>query len=439
MSDHGFLDELAWRGMLHQTTDDTGLPSFLSTASRVAYCGFDPTGSSLTIGNFVAIKLLAHWQRCGHTPIVLMGGGTGLIGDPSGKDAERQLLSAEQVQDNVESCRRIFERVLDFDPSKPNAARIVNNADWLCGLGYIDMLRDVGKHFSVNMMIQKDSVRDRLENREQGISYTEFSYMILQAYDFLHLRRSEDCTVQIAGSDQYGNIVAGIDLIRRDLVDATESEPRGYGITAPLITKSDGTKFGKTESGAVWLTADRTSPYAFHQFWLNTSDADAGKYLRWFTFLGRSEIEDIEARHAESPQQRLAQTTVADEMTRLMHGEDELARAKSAAEALFSGNVAGLDEQLLDEVFKDVAGSEHACSTLEGEGVLLLDLLPETTLAASKREAREFLSSGSVSVNGTRVEKDVALEHRLRSDDLLHGRMILIRRGKKTWHATRWA
>ncbi|MDG2200225.1 MAG: tyrosine--tRNA ligase [Phycisphaerales bacterium] len=439
MPDPGFLDELAWRGMLHQTTDDTGLPSFLSTAGRVAYCGFDPTGSSLTIGNFVAIKLLAHWQRCGHTPIVLMGGGTGLIGDPSGKDAERQLLSAEQVQDNVESCRRIFERVLDFDPSKPNAARIVNNADWLCGLGYIDMLRDVGKHFSVNMMIQKDSVRDRLENREQGISYTEFSYMILQAYDFLHLRRSEDCTVQIAGSDQYGNIVAGIDLIRRDLVDATESEPRGYGITAPLITKSDGTKFGKTESGAVWLTADRTSPYAFHQFWLNTSDADAGKYLRWFTFLGRSEIEDIEARHAESPQQRLAQATVADEMTRLMHGEDELVRAKSAAGALFSGNVAGLDEQLLDEVFKDVAGSEHACSTLEGEGVLLLDLLPETTLAASKREAREFLSNGSVSVNGTRVEKDAALDHRLRSDDLLHGRMILIRRGKKTWHATRWA
>ena len=438
MPEAGFLDELAWRGMLHQTTDDAGLPSFLSTAGRVAYCGFDPTGSSLTIGNFVPIKLLAHWQRCGHTPIVLMGGGTGLIGDPSGKDAERQLLDAQQVQANVESCRRIFERVLDFDPSKPNAARIVNNADWLCGLGYIDMLRDVGKHFSVNMMIQKDSVRDRLENREQGISYTEFSYMILQAYDFLHLRRSEDCTVQIAGSDQYGNIVAGIDLIRRDLVDVDESEPRGYGITAPLITKSDGSKFGKTESGAVWLTADRTSPYAFHQFWLNTSDADAGMYLRWFTFLDRSEIEDIESRHAESPQQRLAQTTVADEMTRLMHGEEELDRAKAAAGALFSGDVASLDEPLLDEVFKDVASSQHARSSLEGEGVSLLELLPETTLAASKREAREFLSNGSVSVNGARVEKDAALDHRLCSDDLLHGRMILIRRGKKTWHATRW-
>ncbi|MEE2720003.1 MAG: tyrosine--tRNA ligase [Planctomycetota bacterium] len=435
----GFLDELAWRGMLHQTTDDDGLPAFLSAPGRIAYCGFDPTGSSLTIGNFVAIKLLAHWQRCGHTPIVLMGGGTGLIGDPSGKDAERQLLDAEQVQANVDSCRRIFERVLDFDPAKPNAARIVNNADWLCGLGYIDMLRDVGKHFSVNMMIQKDSVRDRLENREQGISYTEFSYMILQAYDFLHLRRSEECTVQIAGSDQYGNIVAGIDLIRREFVEQGDDVPRGYGITAPLITKADGTKFGKTESGAVWLTADRTSPYAFHQFWLNTSDADVGKYLRWFTFLSREEIEDLEARHAESPQQRLAQNAVADEMTRLMHGEDELERARAAAGALFSGDVAGLDEGLLDEVFVDVAGSDHRAADLEGEGVLLLDLLPETSLAGSKREAREFLSNGSISINGAKVDKASALDRRLGPDDLLHGRMILVRRGKKTWHATRWS
>ena len=439
MPDAGFLDELAWRGMLHQTTDDDGLPAFLSEPGRVAYCGFDPTGSSLTIGNFVAIKLLAHWQRCGHTPIVLMGGGTGLIGDPSGKDAERQLLDADQVQANVDSCRRIFERVLDFDPANPNAARIVNNADWLCGLGYIDMLRDVGKHFSVNMMIQKDSVRDRLENREQGISYTEFSYMILQAYDFLHLRRSEECTVQIAGSDQYGNIVAGIDLIRREFVEQGDDVPRGYGITAPLITKADGTKFGKTESGAVWLTADRTSPYAFHQFWLNTSDADVGKYLRWFTFLSREEIEDLEARHAESPQQRLAQNAVADEMTRLMHGEEELERARAAAGALFSGDVAGLDEQLLDEVFVDVAGSDHQAADLQGDGLLLLDLLPETSLAGSKREAREFLSNGSISINGTKIEKASALEHRIGPDDLLHGRMILIRRGKKTWHATRWS
>lgn len=434
-----FLDELAWRGMLHQTTDDAGLPTFLGTAGRVAYCGFDPTNTSLTIGNFIPIKLLAHWQRCGHTPVVLMGGGTGLIGDPSGKDAERQLLDREQVQHNVECCRRIFERVLDFDPALPNAARIVDNADWLCGIGYLDMLRDVGKHFSVNMMIQKDSVRDRLENREQGISYTEFSYMILQAYDFLHLRRTMDCTVQIAGSDQYGNIVAGIDLIRRDLIEAGEEVPRGYGITAPLITKSDGTKFGKTETGAVWLTGDRTSPYAFHQFWLNASDADVGKYLRWFTFLAKDEIEDIEARHAEAPHQRLAQKAVADEMTRMMHGDEELARAEAAAAALFSGDVSGLDEGLLDEVFQDVANSDHARDALVGDGVSLVDLLPETTLAGSKREARQFLENGSVSINGVKVQPDGALDRRLAASDLLHDRTILLRRGKKTWHATRWS
>jgi len=434
-----FLEELAWRGMLHQTTDDDGLPGFLGTAGRIAYCGFDPTNTSLTIGNFIPIKLLAHWQRCGHTPVVLMGGGTGLIGDPSGKDAERQLLDREQVQHNVDCCRRIFERVLDFDPALPNAARIVDNADWLCGIGYLDMLRDVGKHFSVNMMIQKDSVRDRLENREQGISYTEFSYMILQAYDFLHLRRSMDCTVQIAGSDQYGNIVAGIDLIRRDLVDADDETPRGYGITAPLITKSDGTKFGKTETGAVWLTADRTSPYAFHQFWLNASDADVSKYLRWFTFLSKDEIEAIESQHAEAPHQRLAQKAVADEMTRMMHGDDELARAEAAASALFSGDVSGLDESLLNEVFQDVANSDHARDSLSGDGVSLVELLPETTLAGSKREARQFLENGSVSVNGVKVPQDGALDRRLGSGDLLHDRTILLRRGKKTWHATRWS
>ncbi len=438
MASIGFLDELAWRGMLHQTTDETGLPAFLETPGRVAYCGFDPTNDSLTIGNFMAMKLLAHWQRCGHTPIVLMGGGTGLIGDPSGKDAERQLLDRDQVSHNIEACRSIFERVLDFDESKPNAARMVDNADWLCGLGYIDMLRDVGKHFSVNMMIQKDSVRDRLENREQGISYTEFSYMILQAYDFLHLRREMDCTVQVAGSDQYGNIVAGIDLIRRDMIDSPEDTPRGHGITAPLLTKSDGTKFGKTESGAIWLTADRTSPYAFHQFWLNAADEDIATYLRWFTFLDQDAIEDIERRHAGTPQDRLAQRTIASEMTRLMHGQDELDRAEAAAEALFSGDVAGLDEGLLDDVFRDVSHSDHARSTLEGEGVLLADLLPETTLAASKREAREFLGNGSVSINGAKLAADSALEHRLGMDDLLHGKTILLRRGKKTWHATRW-
>ena len=259
------------------------------------------------------IKLLRHWQLAGHTPIILMGGGTGLIGDPSGKDAERQLISTEQVQKNIEGQLRSFSKVLDFEGE--NAAIIVNNADWLCDLGFIDVLRDVGKHFSVNVMIQKDSVKDRLNNREQGISYTEFSYMILQAYDFLHLRREHNCTIQIAGSDQYGNIIAGIDLIRRDMAGQDENDFRGAGITTPLVTASDGSKIGKTEDGAIWLTDDLTSPYAFHQYWLNVPDEDAGNFLRWFTFLDQEVIEAIESVHAESPHQREAQHSLADEMT----------------------------------------------------------------------------------------------------------------------------
>ncbi len=274
-----FLDELEWRGQLHQTSADDAVRAHLAEP-RVAYCGFDPSADSLTIGNFIPIKLLALWQRCGHTPIVLMGGGTGLIGDPSGKDEERRLLSPDQVAANVDRQRVIFEQVLDFDPARPNAAVMMNNLDWMGELRYIDVLRDVGKYFSVNAMIQKDAVRERLRNREQGISYTEFSYMILQAYDFLHLRREAGCTVQIAGSDQYGNIVAGIDLIRREFGSGEAGEHAAYGITAPLVTRSDGKKIGKTEKGAVWLTADRTSPYRFYQYWINVDDRDVVSFLK---------------------------------------------------------------------------------------------------------------------------------------------------------------
>jgi len=434
-----YLDELAWRGMLHQTTADEPLRAWLGGGMRTAYCGWDPTADSLTIGNLVPIMLLGHWQRCGHRPVVLCGGGTGLIGDPSGKDAERSLQTRDQVRSNVASLKSIFARVIDFDSGAGNDAMLVDNADWLCDLRYIDVLRDVGKHFSVNAMIQKDSVRDRLHNREQGISYTEFSYMLLQAYDFLHLRRTHECTVQIAGSDQYGNIVGGIDLIRREMQGRPEDEPRGFGITAPLITKADGTKFGKTESGAVWLTADRTSPWAFYQFWRNASDADVGRFLRFFTFLDQSHIEDIERRHESAPHERLAQQTLAAEVTRMMHGPDELARVESAAEALFSGSIRALDDAMLDAVFADVPASEHAKALLEGDGTPLLDMLAETGLAKSKREAREFLSGGSISVNGEKVPGDSALERRLTSDDLLHGRAILVRRGRKSWHCTRWS
>ncbi len=430
------LEELKWRGLLHQTTGGDELQEHLASGNRIAYCGFDPTKDALTIGNYMPMKMLRHWQLAGHKPIVLMGGGTGLIGDPSGKDAERQLLSKEQVEKNIEGQLRSFSKVLDFEGE--NAAVIVNNADWLCELGFLDVLRDVGKHFSVNTMIQKDSVKDRLNNREQGISYTEFSYMILQAYDFLHLRREMDCTIQIAGSDQYGNIVAGIDLIRRDMINSPEDKFRGAGITNPLVTASDGSKIGKTEEGAIWLDADRTSPYAFHQYWLNIPDEDAGKFLRWFTFLDRLTIEAIEAEHSKAPHQRASQKALADAMTETFHGEENVRRCNEAANALFSGDITSLDEKMLGEVFAEVPAGEFAKETLGTELASLVELLSQTELCKSKREAREFLKNGSISINGEKVVGENALDRILTSDDLLHGSTILFRRGKKAWFASRW-
>jgi tyrosyl-tRNA synthetase len=431
-----FLEELTWRGLLHQTTGGDELQEHLASGCRIAYCGFDPTKDALTIGNYMPIKMLRHWQLAGHTPIVLMGGGTGLIGDPSGKDAERQLLSEEQVAKNIEGQLRCFSKVLDFEGE--NAAIIVNNADWLSELGFLDVLRDVGKYFSINTMIQKDSVKDRLNNREQGISYTEFSYMILQAYDFLHLRREMDCTIQIAGSDQYGNIVAGIDLIRRDMSGAEDTEFRGAGITNPLVTASDGTKIGKTEKGAIWLTEDRTSPYAFHQYWLNIPDEDAGKFLRWFTFLDKKAIESIEQEHSAAPHQRAAQKALADAMTEIFHGVENVTRCNEAAKALFGGDITSLDAKMLGEVFAEVPAGEFSKSTLGMESCSLVELLPKTELCKSKREAREFLKNGSVAINGEKINGDEALDRMLTVDDLLHGTTILLRRGKKAWFATRW-
>jgi tyrosyl-tRNA synthetase len=429
-----FLEELRWRGLLHQASaTDAQVDKHLSGKMRVAYAGFDPTKDSLTIGHLVPIKLLMLWQRAGHQPIALVGGGTGLIGDPSGKDAERQLLDREAVEANVASQRRIFERFLDFEPSKANHARVMNNADWLCDLRFVDVLRDVGKHFSVNTMIQKDSVRERLQNREQGISYTEFSYMLLQAYDFLHLKRSASCSVQMSGSDQYGNIVAGIDLIHRSFGREGEAG-EAYGITAPLLMGADGKKIGKTEKGALWLTADRTSPYAFYQYWINVEDADVVPFLKWFTFLSREAIEQLATEHAASPEQRAAQRVLAREVTLLVHGADELARVTAASTALFGGDVRALDAQMLADVFADVPNTEHSIDSLAGEGVALVELLAQTSLATSKSQARQFLQSGAVSVNGEKVD----LTRRITSADLLHGARVLLRRGKKQWHATRW-
>jgi tyrosyl-tRNA synthetase len=434
MQTTSFLDELGWRGLLHQQTAGDELRRHLAQGPRVAYAGFDPTSDALHVGNLVPIKLLMHWQEAGHKPIALMGGGTGLIGDPSGRDSERVLMDRDRVEANIASQRRTMEHLLDFDASRPNAAVIVNNLDWLSRLGYIEVLRDVGKHFSVNMMIQKDSVRDRLHGREQGISYTEFSYMILQAYDFLHLRRTAECTVQLAGSDQYGNIVAGIDLIRREL----GHEAHAYGVTAPLIERSDGRKMSKSSGQAVWLssdTRDATSPYAFYQYWINLPDADVVDWLKTFTLLGREEIESLAAEHEAAPHKRAAHAALARHMTEMIHGRSELDRVEAATAALFgSGDVRALDEATLAEVFADVPHSEHDRSLLAGGGADLVDVLAATTLAGSKREARQHLTSGAITVNGRKCETGRTLT----ADDLLPGALILLRRGKKSWHATRW-
>ena len=428
-----FLREMSWRGLIHQCTDLPTLDAHLAGAPRRAYAGFDPTADSLTIGNLVTIMALAHLQRAGHTPIVLMGGATGLIGDPSGKSAERTLQTKEQVEANVARIRKIFEGILDFDG--PSAAVMVDNIQWWGGISYLDALRDVGKHFSVNMMIQKDSVRSRLENRDQGISYTEFSYMILQAYDFAHLARSQGVTLQMGGSDQWGNIVAGTDLIRRMAGgDGPAAGAPAFGLTWPLVTKADGTKFGKTESGAIWLTPERTSPFAYMQFWLNAADADVGRFLRTFTFVPRAEVERLEHETRTNPGAREAQRVLAREATAIVHGRDAMERAEAAGKALFSGEVAGLPEATFLEVLSAAPSSDRARAELDGAGANLLDLLVATGLAGSKREAKEFVQAGSVSINGKKASADTNVT----AADLLHGRYTALRRGKKLWHLIRW-
>ena len=413
------ITELRWRGLVHQCSDESGLVEHLATVPKKGYIGFDPTADSLTIGNLVVITLLARLQRAGHEPTVVMGGGTGMIGDPGGKSAERPLLSVEQIEANVTSQRRIFDALL---PGAP----VLNNIEWLAKLSYIELLRDVGKQFSVNAMIQRDSVRSRLDGG--GISYTEFSYMVLQAYDFAHLNEHRGVTLQMGGSDQWGNIVSGVDLIRR------RRSTEAFALTTPLLTKADGGKFGKSESGAVWLTADRTSPYAFHQFWLNTDDADVDRYLKTFSFRSAIEIAELVTATANEPGKRIGQRALAAELTTRLHGAQACQRAETAAAVLFTGDVAGLDGVTLAEVFSEVPSSEWPIAALAGEGCDVVPFLVEIGLATSKREARELLSAGSVSLNG----KTVGLDRRLVFTDLLNGNSILVRRGKKRWHVTRW-
>ncbi len=440
-----FLADLRFRGLLHQCTDEAALAEHLRTADmskggRRAYVGFDPTADSLTIGNLVGIVTLGRWQRAGHTPVVVTGGGTGLIGDPSGKSAERQLLTPERVAANVRSIQKIFDRVMEFSGG-PNAAMMTDNLDWLGKIGYLEALRDIGKHFSVNMMIQKDSVRERLHNRDQGISYTEFSYMILQSYDFLHLRRAMGVTVQMGGSDQWGNIVGGCDLIRR-------CEPAGrndsFGLTWPLVTKADGGKFGKTESGAIWLSAasgpdddspSRTSAYRFYQFWLNAADADVVRFLKTFTFLSHAQIDELARAHAADPSKREAHRALARHMTEMLHGRDELDKAEQAAGALFGkGGPADGPFNLPEDLLASAPSSEHERRLLDGVGIALVDLLPQTSLAKSKTEARTLLGQNSISVNGHVAAADA----RVSQASLVSGNLVALRKGKKNWHITRW-
>ncbi len=418
------FDEFRWRGLVYDFTE--GLPEALASEKLTVYIGFDPTSNSLQVGNLLALMGLARMQRFGHAPIAVAGGGTGMIGDPSGKISERQLLSPEQVEANVEAIKKQLARFLDFDAAT-NPAKIVNNADWLLKVSMMAFLRDVGKHFTVNYMMAKESVRARLA-REEGISYTEFSYMLLQAYDFLKLYDDHNCVLQAGGSDQWGNITAGVELIRR------KRGARAHGLVYPLVTSADGTKLGKTERGTIWLDAQKTSPYRFYQFWLNQGDAAVIDYLRYFTFVGREEIAALEEQVAVHPERREAQRTLAQEMTRLTHGETALERAEQAAEVLFGGELAGLGAEEISDIFADVPSSELSRSRLEGLGLPLIDLLAEVGVTRSKGEARRLLQSGGVYVNNVAVED---LDRAVTLQDAIEGQFVVLRRGKKRYHLLR--
>ncbi len=408
-------DELAWRGMVYDATE--GLRDVLARETVTGYAGFDPTAASLHVGHLLPALSLARLQRQGHTPIAIVGGGTGLIGDPSGKNAERTLLTVEQVASNVESIRGQLSRFLDFDTPR-NAARLVNNADWLTRMSAMEFLRDVGKFFTVNAMLAKESVKRRIES-EDGISYTEFSYSLLQAYDFLMLHDRFGCTLQVGGSDQWGNIVAGIDLIRR--VRAAKA----HGLVMPLLTTSSGAKFGKTEGGAVWLDPGLTSPYEFYQFWFNADDRDAARYLKFFTFLDAEAIGALEAASAKEPEKRHAQRELAREVTRLVHGDAAVRDAEAAAEKLFRGDIASMSVAELLQIFPNVPSCDLAA--VDG-GWLVAELLATAGVAPSKSEAVRLVKGGGITLNGRRLTDE---KERITAAQALEGRIFVIRKGKK--------
>ncbi|MDR0310334.1 MAG: tyrosine--tRNA ligase [Acidobacteriota bacterium] len=420
----GAFDELKWRGLIHSNTES--VPELLATGSRKIYNGFDATADSLHVGHMVPLLALARLQRFGHVPFALAGGGTSMIGDPSGRMDERLLLSHEEIEVNIAAIKRQLAHFLDFEV-KSNPARLINNADWLLSLNLIDFLRDTGKHFTVNYMIAKDSVRARLE-REEGLSFTEFSYMLLQSYDFLYLYDNFGITLQTGGSDQWGNITAGAELIRRT---------RGKSVGAlvyPLITKSDGTKFGKTASGAVWLSAERTSPYRFYQFWFNTDDRDVINYLKFFTWLDAQTIAELETAVSEKPEQREAQRRLAREMTRIVHDETALGKAEQASQVLFGGEVAGLTGAEVADIFADVPSGEISVEKLKGDGLPLTELLAATGTVASKGEARRAIEGGGVYLNNRRVFDPAA---RATAADAIDGKFLVLRHGRKNYRLVR--
>ena len=422
------FEDLQWRGLIHQTTADELLPGWLSSGSRTVYAGFDPTADSLHVGSLLPLMMLRRFQKAGHRPIAIVGGATGMIGDPSGKSAERNLQTPEQLAANLAGIESQMRHVLDFD-SGDVSAMLVNNNDWMSRFSYIEFLRDVGKNFPVNVMLGKDSVKSRLSS-EAGLSYTEFSYMLLQAYDFVHLNREHGCELQIGGSDQWGNVTAGIDLGRRML------GAQLYGMTCPLLTKTDGSKMGKTESGAIWLSPERTSPYKFYQYWLNVADEDTGTCLRFLTELERSEIEALDELCVSAPEQRASQKKLAEELTRLIHGSSGLSTALQATEIFFGAEIENLDDRQLIEIFADVPNCELSATELSGEGLGIMDALVKSGLMKSNGEARRSIKQGGIYINNRRVGE---IDRRLTVADLTSETVIVLRSGKKKYALLRFS
>jgi tyrosyl-tRNA synthetase len=422
------LEDLKWRGLIADCTDFEALNQRLAQGPVSLYCGFDPTGDSLHVGHLMGQLMLRRFQLAGHKPIALAGGATGMIGDPSGKSAERNLLSRDQLNHNIACIKSQLGRLLDFECAG-NPARLVDNASWIAPISFLDFLRDVGKHFSVNAMMAKDSVRSRMEG-DNGISYTEFSYMLLQSYDFCHLRQAEQCELQIGGSDQWGNITAGSDLIRKKL-----GLP-AFGLTFPLITKSDGTKFGKTEGGAVWLDPQKTSPYRFYQFFINTEDSMVVTYLKKFTFLSRPEIEALEQEHTTNPGARAAHKALARAVTTLVHGKQACDDAIRASEIMFGGGLDGISESVFKDVVGEVPTKDIESAKLAAPGTPLTELLVLAGLAPSKGQARKDLEAGGISLNNQRVTE---VARCVTTADLLFGKYILLRKGKRTYAVLRIA